>query len=345
MVTTVAGMPVGIGPNFLDIDQGGNVVLATGRREQNNAYMLYLVADVDGPVRSAMMFVMEGRSDGQLGCALLNEAANEGRHLYKIYGDYFDATHFSTHQGAIGGSFEELRPPVLAHYPNEDYLGWDCGANYVVKQTQNAVLTAYPWDMSQELSVTSAATDPDHLHAIQILVRGDAVFWTTATSYLAGINVWDATSGMRPFIRWPGDPTHGAGSLGTDGIDMVWLQGDKPAQAGNDYPNLSFWTAAFTTDPAALQPRRLRSDAKRFLSMGSIQVGCGFAALNGEGYGVEVVRVSDGWGWLVPETPTQNFEKVLGVTCDELFVDAIIAGKSTVARIRLDSLGPGLPPD
>jgi len=329
----------------LDVQADGRVVAAITRIPSNNAYRLYVMADVDGPVHSALMQVMWGLTGSETGCALMNEAANEGKHLYQIYGDNFHDTLFSKHIGLLGGAYELLHAPVLVHYPNEDFLGWDCGAQYVVKESHDAVMTAYSWDMSEQHVVTSAATDPDHINATLIQVFGPAIFWTTGTMDLAGVNSWDAVNGMRPLVRWPGDPTHGAGALGTDGTDMVWLQGDKEADAGNYYPNLSFWTAPFTTDPAALVPRRLRSMAMKNFQMERVQVGCGYASIDAGIYGIAVVRLSDGQGWYVPDSDNQNFNRTLAVTCDEIFVRAIIGGKINVARIRLDSLGPGVAAD
>ena len=76
----------------------------------------------------------------------------------------------------------------------------------------------FPWTMSSETYVTSPPDDPDNLHANDLLMSGDGLFWRTSTLKIAGLNVWDPVGGTRPFIRWVGDYTKGAAGLGTLGL-------------------------------------------------------------------------------------------------------------------------------
>ena len=46
-------------------------------------------------------------------------------------------------------------------------------------------------------------------------------------------------------------------------------------------------------------------------------------------------RIRTSWGWGDP----------VAVTCSEVFMYATTATTDTIARVRLDALGPGLPPD
>jgi hypothetical protein len=59
-----------------------------------------------------------------------------------------------------------------------------------------------------------------------------------------------------------------------------------------------------------------------------------------------VVRLSDGRTWIIDNQGIPNFSwgRALWITCTELFTQ-MNDGKSTVARIRLDSLGEGQPPE
>ena len=72
------------------------------------------------------------------------------------------------------------------------------------------------------------------------------------------------------------------------------------------------------------------------------RVGCGYAARDSANK-VLVVRLSDGWSWVVPNTATQELLKPVGLTCEEVFAMGEIGGKLTMGRVRLDSLGAGLP--
>jgi hypothetical protein len=197
--------------------------------------------------------------------------------------------------------------------------------------------------MSTEHFITSPATDPEGQHAVDLLVRGEAAFWETDSSRRAGIMVWTEQAGARAFRRWVGDPTRGAGSFGTDGVDMVWLQGEGKDPNSGNYPTLDVMTAPFTTDPALLQPRRLRSHNYDAMDSLPFKVGCGYAV--GSGTQVSVVRLSDGYAWYLPHTTPMDFGIPVGATCEDVFVAGVFDGDVNVARIRIDSLGPGLPPD
>jgi hypothetical protein len=47
---------------------------------------------------------------------------------------------------------------------------------------------------------------------------------------------------------------------------------------------------------------------------------------------------------LSPRTPCP-FDDPIGIACDEVFILGVYGGVSNIARVRLDSLGPGTPPD
>ena len=110
-------------------------------------------------------------------------------------------------------------------------------------------------------------------------------------------------------------------------------------------------TSPFTTDAAALQPRRLRSEVGNGFATSRPQVGCGYAAR--EIYdGIRIVRLSDGVSWMLPsqQGSTWLWNEPLAVTCTELFAMVAADGDAGwqdvgIARVRLDSLGPGTPPD
>jgi len=126
------------------------------------------------------------------------------------------------------------------------------------------------------------------------------------------------------------------------------------------YPRVSVVTSPYATTNAGLSPRVLRSDVTGYgEGIEPWIVGCGYAAryvllepspcvFTNE---TMIVRLSDGYAWhlLDPALGPFSRRKPLAITCDELFalVDIKPAGATrffNVARIRLDSLGPGDPP-
>ncbi len=318
----------------------GAAMLAFSRAGDGRGY--YLVAEADGPVHTAFM---PPYGDG---CWFAEHSLSEGMHLIGIQG-HKALGPLSRHEGAIGGPIDELKPRVLLHEDEIDNPygdGWACSNKWVARIKWPFVMTVYSWDMSTEIFVTSQATDPEGLDMSQPVMVGDAFFWTTASMSRSGLNVWDPVGGTRPFIRWVGDGTRGAGNLGTDGVDLVWSYGEGKQPGETVFPVRSIMTAPFTTDPTEVQATalRLRSQPDPPIQVGPWQVGCGYAARDSANK-VLVVRLSDGWSWFVPSTPSQKLQRPLGLTCEELFAMGEIGGKYTMGRVRLDSLGPGLLPD
>ena len=135
-----------------------------------------------------------------------------------------------------------------------------------------------------------------------------------------------------------------AANLGTDGIDMVWSEGEgkEPGQTSAEFPIRRIMTAPFTSDPDQLDARRLREQPGKVSQVWPWVVGCGFGAFDNQGQKL-VVRLSDGWMWTVPTFP--GFSRPIGVTCEHVILRATLPTHSTLVRIRLDSLGPGLEPD
>jgi hypothetical protein len=147
---------------------------------------------------------------------------------------------------------------------------------------------------------------------------------------------------------------------------MVWNEGLLPYQDGLEtiFPNLSIVTSPFTTTAAGLVPHVLRSDivAASFGSEPWI-TNCGYAIRYSErkptpgayDAGVFVVRLSDGQAWVLPSNTAGpsvplGWQKPLAVTCDEVF--GLVSARQdggpwslNVARVRLDALGPGIPPN
>src|SRR5690606_30746901 len=95
-----------------------------------------------------------------------------------------------------------------------------------------------------------------------------------------------------------------AHNIGTDGVDLVWSEGEgkEPHESQSAFPIRRIMTAPFTSDPASLMPRRLRSQPGQVAQVRPWVVGCGYAAMDNGGAQKLVVRLSDGWMWNVPTT-------------------------------------------
>lgn len=329
----------------MDRNPDGSAVLQFVRYV-NQSYSIHIVADADGPVRTAMYFVWGGKNWGDLDCRPTDDGVKEGKFITHLRGD--DIDHWLDYQGARGGNIDDLHPPVLIKYSNvggQYSQSWTPGANGTAAFDANLALNFNSWDMKDKYFITSTTVDIEGMSPGYVKVRNGAVFWETGDLYRAGINVWDKPGGARSLIRWPGDFTRGAGKFGTDGTDMVWCQGEGKAPSATEYPVRSIMTAPFMIDPAKLQPRRLRSLPTNRIAGAPTEVGCGYALLEGPAGDLIVTRLSDGWLWYVPQTPERRIYTALGLTCTELFAVGEMHQRLAVARVRLDSLGPGFPPD
>jgi hypothetical protein len=349
-----SGLPIGLSPRIDPSAKGPTVMSFLRRVPASNGqpgYSMFVTAEVDGPVRNALMSVNGPWDQSGGGCWTTDEGLNGGKHLYQMYGNDVNGYPMSTDLGSIGGPIGELQPKVMVHFqktsPYAD--GYTCSSNWFARVTWPIVLYAHPWsNPSKPLLVSSAGKDPESLTFSQLVMHEDALFWTTADSYRSGINSWNPVDGARPFIRYVGDATRGAGNLGTDGVDLAWSYGEgkQPGDKVSTYPKRDIMTAPFTSDPAALKPRRLRSDPMAGMAAAPFQVGCGYAAHGRLTAPVVVVRIADGQSWSIPILGSDfHLQETIGVTCDHVYALAEIGGRWNVARIRLDSLGPGVPPD
>jgi hypothetical protein len=246
---------------------------------------------------------------------------------------------------------DDLHPAVLARYDdNEGPYDWFCSADQVVSiRSSDEEITSWPWSMEGPRVVSAVGLDPDKLNFATIVLQGDAVFWNSDGQTLSGINVWTPQAGAKPFIRWVGDPTHVTGSFGTDGVDMAWRYAEDPKPDGT-YGKVSLMTSKYTTDPAAVKARRLRSLSQNdMVTLLPVVVGCGYAVTSQptavSGADMMLVRLSDGWSWRIPGSDARLHDHALGVTCKEAFFAGMYPTQLSVARVALDSLGPGQAPD
>ncbi len=337
-----------VAPGLFDVSSQGPV-LSVQRNSLDAVppYITHVVADADGPVRSAI-YAMKTTTAASTGCFAYRYAINEGKFVFLVLGhDAYGKWANSPHQGAIGGPIDEAAPHVLADFGEAD--SWACSSARIYRVTPGFELLAYNWNMSGEQLVGSQASDPEGLQFKQLVPHGEALFWTSSNLYATGINSWTTKDGSKPLIRFVGDATRGAGNLGTDGTTLVWSYGEgkQPNDFTVTYPKRSVMTAAFTTDPGQIAATRLRSDPNIYVNGAPFQVACGRAAHGGSKQPVLIVRLADGVSWQLPPAtpPTFDADAVLGLTCDHVYLYGQFGGRYNIARIRLDSLGPGIPPD
>jgi hypothetical protein len=326
----------------------GKLVLPFGRFTDNG--IEFVVAEPDGPVRHAVLSTRVDR------CLAGATRTHGDRFVARVYDSQVDGKLGEKGGGAIGGNLDDLGFHVVLNAKDtlgRSFYASDTGA---IELITGWTLRRYDWTTSQLLgtvpSTGGAQTD------IVTAAPGNVFFWVSSSS-LAYEKVWTADGGVRDHLRYVGDPSKGVGPIGTDGTDMVWVRGSGRQGSSGAYPTLDVMTAPFTTDASTVQERRLRSEGGPVLGDAWV-VGCGYAAHstfsvpNEEG--ILIVRLSDGRAWrftgpnIGPNSDLWLWGEPLALTCTELFANVIVKSSPSVwwfnvARVRLDSLGPGLPPD
>lgn len=341
--------------NFFDWKPGTPPVLGFRRLAEKAPYpyVMDVVAEVDGPaINGVILQLVPGGDTSDPGCWTMLDSMAEGKWVVGIHGHNVAlAASKSPYKGVLGGPVGQLHPPILARFADDKSHEWYAGADWIAHGTMPDDATEVtPWSGQPVTPVSSPALDPEHLPVASFRFHQGALFWESSAQYKSGINVWTAATGARPFIRWLNDYTHMAGSFGADGVDMVWAEGRKQSASDPVFTG-SIMTAPFTTDPQAVQARRLRSFTKQ-IGAHAFAVGCGYA-VNSWGNDAIVVRLSDGVSWMLHSTPgvpfsspaNTTYANPIGITCDEVFIHGSYGGVQTIVRIRLDSLGPGTPPD
>ena len=348
-------------PNFtLDPVSGAPLIQFTRIWIDDDKNMaLRLVAEADGPVRNAILqTTLQDTS-----CQFYEHGLDGERLVFEAItrtGDYVDGGK-EREVGAIGALIGTHEPDVVHRIDDIDSFWsphWYISEQWLVGLEIDKQ-RAWSWDLQQQYTVYSPSQDPDSLPPHEAQAVGSDVFSHVSTLAHCGVMSWNVEHGSRPLLRWYGDMTRGAGNFGTDGDDMVWTYAEGSDACTTD-ANGEVWTASYATDPAVVEAtaHRVRSDVAG-MSTNHYVVGFGYAMRATGGIGAPyytalyVVRLEDGMGWLVPGTEDPDvlgWSRVLGFTKDELFVTAAMRtdeldSSPTIVRIRLDSLGPGLPAD
>ncbi|MCL2825526.1 MAG: hypothetical protein FWD57_16155 [Polyangiaceae bacterium] len=170
------------------------------------------------------------------------------------------------------------------------------------------------------------------------------------------VKIWTEQNGTQTLVGHSDDDSVGWANPGSDGKDLVWIQGEGRKPDDEYFPTRWIMTSKFSTDPAEIKPKRLIPWPTRSIGAqtASPAVGCGYAAFqydigwpSSTEMGIIVVRLSDGQSWVLVSpslVPRDSWTYPIAITCEEVFATYSAAHMYTIRRVRLDSLGPGTPP-
>ena len=305
-----------------------------------------MVVEADGSVRQALW--TDYGVDTWLPMVLSGRSVSRSKSTWEV--SEWDGSHV-VRVVSLGGDDTDLSPPVLMDRlaDSPDAALAYAGPSYWLEQGSQRRIVG--WDGMDHGLVSNHPTTA--LSPAQWV--GDTLLWAYESGYTHRLWTWTKPDGARELTPFPADNSTGAGNPASDGKDLVWVQGEDLTPADEWWPTRSIMTAPFTTDPSKLQPRRLRSWRLPWIgtSFNLPVVGCGHAAFlygSADGSNAEltllIVRLLDGVAWELhgPSMPGPHWHSPIAITCSEVFT--IFEGPMwSVRRIRLDSLGPGLPAD
>jgi hypothetical protein len=197
--------------------------------------------------------------------------------------------------------------------------------------------------------------DDDGLDAGELIFVGDDLLFSAGSLTTQRVKVHVPGQGTRNLISYGADLTRGAASAGTDGKDLVWLEGSERVDTSTHvYPKVSILTAPYSNDPdvIARTKRVLRSDVAHPPSLAQTVVGCGYSASKAVDKATDklthfLVRLSDGAAWKMPiERPglPWRWTSPIGITCDEYFAITSVGADHRIVRVPLSGLGTPIPP-
>ncbi|MBL8610059.1 MAG: hypothetical protein JNL38_22170 [Myxococcales bacterium] len=321
--------------------QNGQAILQFLRAEVDRRTAM--IAPADGPPRVALRWPRSTK------CGAGEGTFSDGHFSWTI-GEGAGATPESTISAAIGGRdaafLESLR--IVERGPRgvgpfQSYSATRFGMVAIGKGTR-----LLDWDSGTATTLVSASTSAGYQPWEFASLPEGIIFQAGQKSVLREF-LW-TSSGIIDLLgpSLPADRIVPAAA--TDGTTLVWLE--SAIEIG-EYPLLGLWAATFSTDPGviAASKRLVANTTNEKLADQRMAVGCGYAAAERAAgsppvsTGIVVTRLADGRTFRLPGG-LNGFGTPLAITCDEIFLKLWTPTKKSaqnIARVRLDSLGPGEP--
>ncbi len=246
--------------------------------------------------------------------------------------------------GFVAGDLGSLTPTFAKRHTDLLSHSLYTGPFGIVDTAARPEILLYPWaDLAAPKTLW---VRDDGLNHAKFVFTENATFWTASSYQAVKVKIWTPDGRVRDLVAFPEDAARGAGAMGTDGRDMVWLEGPPRPPGDGGLDTYAIMAARYTTDSSQVQAqeRRLRSEIGSAMGAERFEVGCGFAARSRHD-GLRIVRIADGHSWFLPSKGRWNWQRVQHVGCDEVFVRVMDGPRAELVRVRLDSLGPGDLPD
>lgn len=260
-----------------------------------------------------------------------------------------------TIEGAAAANLTDIIPTREMKFPSDPALGsnWTIAPSWIIRKRGDR--TAFRWDDPDDKGTLIYSAPMLGRAGHKVIPQGDDIFIQIGEIHTGGVAVWTEKEGTRPLILWPAN-TRTVHHFDTDGKTHVWTEAEGWNNNTTTFAQADVFVAPYTLDQTKVtQTRKKLTKDLNVLSGTPWKVGCGYAARKLAAStplsnSLMVVRLSDGTSWLLPGgDPSQpwryDFLNAFGLTCTHIYTTvALPSGAPTIARIRLDSLGPGTPP-
>ncbi len=322
------------------IESSGAPIISFGRvnrsAEEPN-FIMPMVAEANGVVRSALLDTRKSPTTYAWGYSTSLRGVGELRALMQVAS--IDDSESEALVGLLAG---EPRPVLEYGFTTPGGHGFAASTDIWGTWDSNRILIAKWGEEPQEVW----GPEQSGYQQTRLMPFGEFATWHEGDAEHSNLIAWNPEDGAYPFISFGNDDTQGAEAIGTDGVDMVWIQSSGRLPNG-DYAVRDVMTSPFTTDPQALDPRRLRSYPDTYTNNRPTAVGCGYAAFSYTPGKVMVIRLADGYWWQLGNNACSLgdfcFEEPYAITCDEIFLQGGVG--MNIARVELSALGDPNPPD
>jgi hypothetical protein len=299
------------------------------------------IGEADGPMHSALMSTFD--SFGYVTGAALLQSLFPPYWIAEVISLLTKAT-----VGYVGGRIDTVAPTVAGNYGlMSNSHGFIVGPHGILHMPNNFLLELLDFDTGVHIEDITTGAQDEGLGQSFPWFFGDSLGWGASSGRVSVVRRWDfGAPGPKNFIDYRPDPDHAAGNLGSDGKDMVWLEGHGPNVSNAFWTTADMWTSPYAATKADLKPRRLRSDIPNTVGLTPARVGCGMAGID-NGLGARITRLSDGYSTFLKVDSTVNWawSEVLVVTCNEIILRGSYKGIGRLLRIPVASLPFADPPD
>jgi hypothetical protein len=302
-----------------------------------------VVAEADGVVRTSLLLPEDAT------CRIEAQALSEGHSLFRMIGGLTTGNTLGSEQGFVAGKVEDGAPSDSGRWPltTSQADRWSISRIWIVRLGDAVTVTSWGaatnhWEsptLENKTWINAVPVEGELL--LEVDLGPERQLWT-----------WNAKAGLRALRGATGLTS--AALLGTDGVHMAWAEREiVPAPDGGKQA-AALMRGWFTVDAAELstQAERVRRQTGA-LGGAAYRVGCGMAARtiplsSSARSDLVLTRLDDGVFWVLDASadgaPLLSWERVVGVTCEDIYVEVATEEGLELMRIRLDSLGTGEPP-